>query len=240
MENEYKLNTTPLKSELAIVKQWLYDEYLKLNCQSGFYCNWEIIEKGFSQNKVFIYLLKNNPVGFALWCEHEGCVNMQILAVSPSMRHLGIGKAFVEMLCDFFRMNETFAIKCYCSPKESVSFWEGKMRFIQYPNIKYSKSELTFYKPLIHTTPFAAKPNPINKLELWDDEPHMTNHKAPKWCWNINVNLQSNPIIHPCNSNWNLRLTRNGEIVKDDKIKYFTNRIKSIEKDDFLYIDSLL
>ncbi len=237
MENQYQLNIAPAKSELAIIKQWLYDEYKALNCQSGFYCNWEIIEKGFKQNKIFICSLKDSPVGFVLWDNTEGCVNIQILAVSSSMRHLGIGKSFVEMLYEYFRMNEAFVIKCFCSPEKSVSFWEGKMRFIQYPNMKYSKSELTFYKLLIPNNPLTNEFNLINKLELWDDEPHIASHKEPKWCWNIDINLQSYPIIHPCDPNWNLRLTKNGGIVKEDKVKYFINKQKSIEKNDFLYIN---
>lgn len=237
MNNLFELKILPDKYDLATIKQWLYEEYLSLNCLSGFYCNWDMIETGFEKHRLLVYSLKNKPIGFVLWHEFEECISIDIMAIAQPLRGLGIGKALVEILYIYFRKKNAFALKLFCAPKSSVSFWKGKMKFIQFPNRGYSESEFTFYKLLINTNLSVTKPNSQNKLELWDDEPYMINIKKPKWSWNIDDDLRYNPIIHPCNYNWNLRLTRNGEIIKDDKIKYFSN--KSIEKGDFLYINSL-
>lgn len=111
------------------------------------------------------------------------------------------------------------------------------MNFIKFPERGYSEPALTYYIPLIDIN-VSSETNIslFNKLELWDLEPFQVGQQKPKWTWSIGENAKS--IIQPCNSNWKLRLTKDGKIIKDDKIKYF-DRNEEIEVGPFLYIKSI-
>jgi hypothetical protein len=126
----------------------------------------------------------------------------------------------------------------FCAPIESEKFWK-KMDFIKFPDRGYSESELTYYKPLIEIQQ-TTKNNSDNKIELWNVEPYQIKNHEPKWTWEINSNLDKLllPIIQPCNCNWNLRLTKNGKQIKEDKVKYFSDKNR-IEYSPFLLITEL-
>jgi hypothetical protein len=84
-------------------------------------------------------------------------------------------------------------------------------------------------------------PNELNRLELWDVEPHLADRRNPRWCWNIELEDGKliPPIIQVCNDNWNLRWTKNGQIIKQDKVKYFADSENRIEFTPFMYITKL-
>lgn len=239
MNKGYILHETPTEDELRIVKQWLYEEYLSNDSQFGFYCNWNLIEKGIKEQNVFIFSFEGKPLGLVLWSKHDGYVDIDILVIAPSQRGRGAGSIFVEMLSGYFQQREAFALKLFCSPKESVSFWRDKLGFIQYPERGYSESSLTFYKPLIPTTPCTDIWDAPCRLELWDVEDYMATRIPPRWVWNVESDLKHYPIVQPCNCNWNIRLIKNWMIVKEDKVKYFGCKSNHYERGDFLYIDSL-
>ena len=46
------------------------------------------------------------------------------------------------------------------------------------------------------------------------------------------------PIIQPCN--WILRWRRNGTVIKEAKVKYFTGEDYELYCDQFLYIEELI
>lgn len=239
MNNDYVIHTEPTNKELHIVKEWLYDEYVNNNKQYGFYCNWNLIEKGVDENRVVVCLFKNEPVGIVLWSEYEGQVNIHIFVIMASLRGQGLGAMFVEVLSNYFRGINAFVIKLFCEPEKSVLFWEGKLNFIQFPIRGYSESSLTMYKPLISTTPCTSILDTPYRLELWDVEPFQSKKILPRWVWKIDSDLRSNPILCPCNNNWNLRLIKNTIIIQEDKVKYFGNKAYSCVRGDFLYIDNL-
>ena len=104
----------------------------------------------------------------------------------------------------------------------------------------YTEHELTYYGVLIDV----ASTIPINnaeKIELWDVEPYEAMETEPRWTWYIenDEGRLLYPILHPCNCNWNLRWSRNGDVLKEDKIKYFTNEDFELFKSKFLYIEKL-
>lgn len=239
MTKEYALHEVPTQEELSIVKQWIYEEYLLNNRQFGFYCNWNLIEKGFEEQRVIIFSFEDKPLGLVLWSEYDGYVDIDIFVIAPSQRGLGLGNIFAEMLSRYFQEKEMFALKLFCSPKESVSFWRDKLGFIQYPDRGYSESSLTFYKTLIPITPCTDILDTPYRLELWDVEEYLATCRPPRWVWNIESDLKRYPIIQPCNCNWNIRLINNNTIVKEDKVKYFGYKSYYYERGDFLYIDNL-
>ncbi|PKP51210.1 MAG: hypothetical protein CVT92_13290 [Bacteroidetes bacterium HGW-Bacteroidetes-1] len=116
------------------------------------------------------------------------------------------------------------------------------MGFIKFPTRGYSESELTFFRPLIEVTKSNGNPDDFNKLELWDVEPYQSTNNSPRWIWNLELsnNKLEKPIIQPCNVNWNLRWTKNGKIVREDKVKYFSDKDNQIEFCPFLYVKELM
>jgi hypothetical protein len=47
------------------------------------------------------------------------------------------------------------------------------------------------------------------------------------------------PIIQPCNCNWNLRWSRNGKVLREEKVKCFTEDYLELYSSPFLYINKL-
>ena len=226
-----KLNTNPTSKHLAEIKSWLLQE--RKNFNEGFYCNWNIIENSFNKNELFVLEFEKMIVGFISWTDHYGkYVDIDIMEIDPKFRSKGLGSILYNKTEEFFRDNNYLVIKLFCSPESSELFWQ-KMKFIKFPLRGYSESELTYYKPLINVKELSHDRFLTNKIELWDIEPYQIKEQESKWTWEIS---QDNcPILHPCNPNWNLRQTRNRQIVKEGKIKYF-DRKNEIEFGPFLYL----
>ncbi|MBJ2174183.1 GNAT family N-acetyltransferase [Aureibaculum sp. A20] len=236
MEIVFQLNLSPTQPDLNEIEKWLIEEYKTFG--DGFYCNWAIIEKAF-RNKKFITLEHNNfPIGFLVWNKGEIYAEIDIMVIKPENRNSGIGKYFFNQIAGFFKEKGFLAIKLFCSPSESEKFWK-KMDFIKFPDRGYSESELMYYKPLIEIQQ-TTKNNSDNKIELWNVESYQAKNHEPKWTWEVNSTLGKLllPIIQPCNCNWNLRWTKNGKKIREDKVKYFSENNR-IEFDPFLFITEL-
>jgi len=238
MITEFQINTTPTQFDLETIEKWLIEEDKKFN--EGFYCNWTIIEKSFQKNELVTLNFKERPIGFLVWSKGEIYVEIDILEIKPEHRKKGIGQYFFEKISEYFKQKGFLAIKLFCSPRESEKFWI-KMGFIKFPKRGYSESDLTYFKPLIELQTTITNGQTENKVELWDVEPYQKNNNLPKWTWNIEIinNKLTLPIIHPCNCNWNLKWTRNGEVIKEDKVKYFDTKNR-VEYNPFLYIKELI
>ena len=229
------LNITPCLKQLEETKLWLIEEYEKFN--QGFYCNWNIIEDSFKQKQFFTFEVGGQIIGFISWNVYEysySYVAIDILEIHPDFRKKGFGKILYQKAEEYFKQQNYIAIKLFCSPKKSEKFWR-KMDFIKFPEIRYSIPELSYYKPLIETNQ-PVKKEANNKFELWDLDPYEVKDRKPKWTWEIKKNQK--PILLPYNANWNLRLTLNGELVKEDKIKYFSPK-SEVEIGDFLFIKTV-
>lgn len=238
MKNKLEINLSPSVKDLKIIENWLIQEDKKYN--SGFYCNWNIIEKSFKSDKLISLELNKNVIGFVIYSNGDIYIEIDILEVHHDYRRNGFGKVFFEKIEDVFKKQQVFAIKLFCEPRESEHFWR-KMGFIKFPHRGYSESDLTFYKPIIEVKSSTEIPNSLNKLELWDVEPYQATNMSPRWSWDIELENDKlmKPIIQPCNINWNLRWTKNGKIVKEDKVKYFSNSDNPIEFSPFMYVEQL-
>jgi GNAT superfamily N-acetyltransferase len=236
MDNSIKVHYVIEKSELNEIENWLKEELL--TSKNGFYHNWTMITKSYSENRMAILKNKENVIGYTIWRIGDIHIEIDIFEIKPIFRKKGIGKYFINEISEYFKKKNFLALKLFCEPKESESFWK-KMGFIKFPERGYSESELTFFKPLIIVNKSQTNVGENNKLELWNLEPYKVKDSKPKWIWNID---ESNfiPILHPCNSNWNIRWTKNGKIIKDDKVKYFTHKNNQIEFSPFIYIEKLI
>lgn len=239
MKAEMKLNVTPTRFDLEKIEEWLIEEERELN--EGFYCNWKTIEKAFNNDELITLKLKEQPIGFLVWSKGEIYAEIDILEIKPNHQQKGIGKAFFEQISDYFKQKGFLVIKLFCSPRESEKFWK-KMGFIKFPVTGYSESDLTYFKPLIRIQSTSENPKTDNTVELWDVEPYQKNNNQPKWTWNIELENDKLklPILQPCNCNWNLRWSKKGEVIRENKVKYFDIKKNRVEYSPFLYIESLI
>jgi len=234
-----KINLSPSKSDLKIIKKWLIEEDKLYN--DGFYCNWNIIEKSFQSNELITFKSNEKIIGFAVYSKCDIYAEIDILEINRDYRKKGFGKIFFKQIVQEFTNQNIIAIKLFCQPRASEHFWR-RMGFIKFPTRGYSVSDLTFYRPLIETTKSNGNSDDFNKLELWDVEPYQSTNNSPRWIWNLELrnNKLEKPIIQPCNVNWNLRWTKNGKIVREDKVKYFSDKDNQIEFCPFLYVKELI
>jgi GNAT superfamily N-acetyltransferase len=233
MKLDFQLNLSPTQPDLKEIEKWLIDEDKTFG--EGFYCNWNIIEKAFRKNELITLNLDNLPIGFLVWSNREIYAEIDVLEIRPKHRNKGIGKYFFDQISGYFKEKGFLAIKLFCAPRESEKFWK-KMDFIKFPDRGHSESDLTYYKPLIETLKTTEVCHSDNKIELWNVEPYQIKNHEPKWTWKIESEFS--PIIQPCNCNWNLKWTKNGKVIKEDKVKYFSNN-QRVEYSPFLLITEL-
>jgi len=232
-----QITLEPTIIHLNEIKDWLIKEQNQSN--NGFFCNWNIIERSFERNELISLELNDSTIGFIVWRQSDIFIEIDIIEIHYDYRRKGLGKTFFEMVLESYKEKGILAIKLFCTSRESELFCR-KMGFIKFPQRGYSESDLTFYKPLIEVCENTETPNELNNIELWDVEPYQSSKKKPRWCWTIDTQNGKliKPIIQPCNVNWNVRWTKNGVIVKEDKVKYFS-RENPIDFSPFMYIEKL-
>ncbi len=237
---EYKFIISPTETDLQEIRNWLINEEQEFS--AGFYCNWNIIEKAFFNKELVCFNYYDNPIGFVVWSKGEIYAEIDIFEIKPDFRCKEIGRILFNHTSDYFKRMGFLAIKLFCSPRESEGFWK-KMNFTKFPDRGYSESDLIYFKPLVNTGKSSNSASIKNKIELWNLEPYQIQDQKSSWVWEIEFEIGTKkllkPILLPCNVNWNLRWTQNGEIIKEDKIKYFAEDDIRIEYAPFLYIKEL-
>ena len=221
----------PTKTQLDEIQSWLKEEYDKTH--QGFYCNWSIIVEAFDKERLITFQSSNKAVGFVVWRAGRVYIEIDIMEIAPHFRHKGFGKIFESYVSSYFEASGYKALKLFCEPRESENFWR-KLGFIKLPERGYSISDLTFYKPLISCIETVSQSRFPNRIELWNCDPYEKNQQPPAWIWEIKNNL--NPILHPINCNWNLRIIINNNIFIEDKVKYVGEKEWEIDHSPFLYI----
>lgn len=231
------MNLNPSQNELNEIERWLIDEYQ--NTKEGFYCNWETIKEAFMEKRLVTLNYQENSIAFLVWSKKEIYTEIDIMEVTPNYRRKGIGRNFVNQFSEYLTNKGFIAIKLFCKPRESEKFWK-EMNFKKFPGCIRIARDLTYFKPLIKTHLPATSYNGKTRLELWNVEIYQIKNHKPKWVWTIPNDLKlSKPIIQPCNCNWNLRLTKNGNILKEDKVKNFAKKDEKICYNSFLYIQEI-
>ena len=233
MNTSMKINNAPNIHQLNELEGWLKSEYD--NTKEGFYCNWDTIKKSYQRQQLITCSTDAGIVGFVSWstgCEN-GYVEIDIFEKHPNFRKRGYGKQLYKLAETYFKSEGFKVIILFCEPRESEPFWR-KMNFIKFPLRGYSESDLYHYKPLVEVNQNVTEATD-DKLELWDMQPYAINGKKPRWVWHVNSN--SEPVIQPCNGDWNLRLTKSGVIIKEDRVKNFDNA-EDILLGPLLYLDT--
>ncbi len=237
-KDERFIDIKPDKQDIKEILNWLKDDIN--NKGEGFYNNKDIIEESLKRGNSITFKNGNENIGLVTWNEVEGMlINIDIFVIHPSYRGLGYGAFYYNAISDFFRDKGFKAVKLFCYPHTSETFWK-KMGLIKFPDCGYTEHELTYYGVLVDTASTVYISN-MDKIELWDVEPYEAEGTNPRWTWYVETQkgMLLYPIIQPCNCNWNLRWSRNGVVLKEKKVKYFINEYNELYYSNFLYIDKL-
>jgi hypothetical protein len=236
MDNILKVKFEIEKRELDEIENWLKEE--SLTSKNSFYGNWTMIIKSYSENRMAILKDKENVIGYTIWRIGDIHIEIDLFEIKPVFRRMRIGEYFINEIAKYFKKKGFLALKLFCKPEKSELFWK-EMKFIKFPKRGYSESELTYFKPLIKINQSDKDVDENNKLELWDIESYEVKDSKPKWTWNIDIK-NFVPILQPCNEKWNIRWTKNGKIVKECMVKYFSDQKNQIEFSEFIYIKKLV
>lgn len=231
------LETRPNRNDIDEVMIWLKREYELTG--EGFYNNRKIIFDALKSNEVFVLKYREKSIGLVIWSGEEILVNIDIFVIDNNYRQLGYGRIFFDAITNYLYDNDYKVIKLFCEPKSSEIFWK-RLGFEKMHNCGYFEHELTYYKTIVRTASTVYIKG-LDVVELWDVEPYMAEGLHSKWKWYVDVRngKLTYPIISPCNYDWKLSWSRNGTVVKEDKVKYFTDEDFELYTDSMLYIKLL-
>lgn len=238
--NENIIELKPKLQDMEEVLIWLKYETETSFDGHSFYHNIDVIKEAFTSNTLIIFKHKSKSIGLATWSEYSPLVvGLNIFVVHPGYREKGFGAFYYKAISDFFRSKHFKVIKLFCSPEESEPFWI-KMGLQEFPDCGSQEHKLTYYQLLVDTASIEQE-SKTDKIELWDTTPNDSMNKEPKWTWYIELKegILLNPIIQPCDCNWQLRWTKNNKEIKLEKVKYFTDVYCELWKSKILYIEKL-
>jgi len=233
----------PTNEEIAQINQWLFKEDNLTG--EGFYCNWNIINRHYSEGRMATISINKKNVGFVIWTEFESVARIEIIEVKPSYRKRGLGKRLVDELIIRLRENGTCVLDLQCSPATSEPIWR-RLGFIDIPGTEENTNNgerfgKELYQILIpHSESTTLVDDEDDVIQLWNKEDYQTELITPNWTWKIEFKKDeqelTKPIIHPCKSDWKIQRKYKNEIVKN-KVKYFSK--EEIQFRDFLIIKKL-
>lgn len=114
-------------ADLGEAGRWLKAEYE--DAGEGFWCNWNIIEKG--QNEGDLYVLVDESTDLPIALLLNGSIGPDILSVRADCRGRGAGRGLAEFAIELFREQDACVIEIECAPRTSIPFWR-RMGFTPY------------------------------------------------------------------------------------------------------------
>lgn len=180
-----EVTLSPSNDILDEIETWLISEYD--NSNSGFYCNWKVIQARFNKGDSAAILLNGIPVGFATWDRlFDATAQILIVEMKPGYRKSGYGRLLMERVFCHLKAQGVLVVDLECEPIESEYFWR-KLGFNDIPSSIHLLSEFAtcLFKPLVPTQPLAESVSKSEYIELWDDEPYITQNKPSKWRWEV-------------------------------------------------------
>lgn len=238
-----QVSFTPRNNDILELERWLLSE--NENTRKGFYCNLSSIKSSYDKNELVIISSNDRPIGFATWrLNTEKTAEIVIAEVKPSYRRKGIGKKLITELLKFLSDKGIWVVHLQCAPKESEPTWKA-LGFLEFPdppenynfNIGGNKE---LFKILCAHLPTSSGQFGNETIELWNDEPHITDDTIPTYNWNVfildSTRKLATPIIHPGYHQWRLRWRINGKTIGDSKVNRFPI---DIDFENFIIIHEL-
>lgn len=106
------------KDDMTLIHNWLREQH-RSGVEESFLCNWEVINRIFASEKIFVYVESDTSCPIAYLTK-----GFDILEVKYNFRGKGIGRALVNYgLIQAKESNETI-IDIECMPESSIPFWE--------------------------------------------------------------------------------------------------------------------
>lgn len=242
MDDQTSISFKPTLKSFREIETWLIKEYNKT--KQGFYCNWNIIEDSYQNNRLGVISVKNKAVGFIAWRESDLVAIIQICEIKPSERGKGYLRTFFYELSSYFLDKNIIAISLECAPPTSEPVWK-RLGFKDFPESPkfglYAIENKELYKLLVSDCLGKEIFNNDEIIELWNREPHETDDIDPIWTLPVLFKTDStkliNWIIMPCKPDWRIRWRKGNIVYKDSKVKYFHS--ERIEYGKFVVIRSL-
>jgi GNAT superfamily N-acetyltransferase len=222
--NPIEFITSPTTDDLHQIRRWLEEEDAEFG--HSFLCNWRIIEESFEDSRFVCARVDNEAVAFFTWSPGPGVVTALIAAVRPDLRKRGIGSNLVQHAFSYLRSKKrVVVIEAECKPTRSESFWR-QQGFISYPQA-HSMAKLHgihLYKSLINERKSKLAPVQVAHLELWHKQPfEVSPEDKPDVSISIRLNRAgkfSQKIALPAESDWNARVSVEGNLPREGKVKY--------------------
>lgn len=208
---KYKSNFHPTEKHLSKIKDWLPKDYN----------DWCSITKAFKQKGFVVFTENDLVIGFSCY-EISGALAYIILfQIKPDCMNKGFGRKFVNQVLNEFKKNGILVSELHCAPEESKFFWQ-KMGFIKFPDLKRNENRIRMYLPLVETLEQNNDIDSNNVIKLWNDHPSVATKIKPTWQWNVVRGKLEKPIILPVNTDWQISLTLNNEVIEISKLAKFS------------------
>lgn len=231
MEN-IKISFNPTQQDLNEISKWMVEEK---NTPITNNANWPSISSAFESKLLIIATHQNKAVGFYTLSKGALTICIGVAEVKPDFRQNGIGKLLLESIIEKYVIQNFYALYLYCAPVASQIVWK-KLGFKFYPNNSTNdkSDKVQMYKiltPYLNTRQGTSKiENEI--IEIWNDEPHLTQDDKPSWVWFLkykkNTKVLQKPIVHFGHYEWRIRWRKGDNVYKDCKYKNFDR-----ENDEF-------
>jgi hypothetical protein len=221
----------PNLSQILELKVWLEIEF-KVS-ENGFYNHWDFIKTSFEEGRALLFENNNEIIGFAQWRHLENSIELNLFNIRRTNQKMGYGSQAYDLLENYLKDKGNIAINLFCEPRESETFWNMK-GFIKTPETGCAQHELSYWKPIIDIIAPKSEVESKDKIEVWNVYPHQTNGLQAKWMWDISSPLKS--ILHYIDYDWNMRITLNGKIINESKVKYITEKTDELICSPYLYI----
>lgn len=227
MIDKVRVSFRPTTKQLDEIKEWLFEEYNSTG--DGFSVHWEQIYSSFRKKELATISRNKQIIGFVTWrYTSDFTSKIELAEMHPFFRKKGFGKVLITELFSLFVSKNILVVDLQCSPTNSEKVWK-KLGFIEFPSNSgiWNRNNKELYKILIPVLPKLKKKNDAKEtLELWYDEPHSLKEQESTCKWGLVFKENSrellNPIVHPCYYKWRIRWQKNGQMIKDNSINYFT------------------
>lgn len=222
---ELTVSFNPSSDHLSQIDSWLTAELNRTG--EGYKHNWGIILKANERGCMAVLLDKNIAVGFAIWYELEFQMRLDIFCIEMKRRKKGLGSFFLGKLLDEFVNKKKFAVELQCAPANSEPYW----RKHGFTDISYQISlgigqNRWLYRSIVKSAPLSPLQNHGNFITLWDQDPSTVkaHNLQPKWTWKIEFTIEglrlANPVVFPCQADWQVQYIRDGIVIESAKAKY--------------------
>lgn len=138
-------NLKPNKRHLDKIENWLIEEWGTQ--RKGSYSDWEMIWEAFREKRLNVITENGYAIGFIVYRIHDLIAEIEIIEIKPIERKKGFAKKLIKETLDFFKSESILAVKLFCSPPSSESFWRH-IGFLNFPDFPH-QSKTYMYKTLV-------------------------------------------------------------------------------------------